>query len=267
MPIAARPCEPWPATLCCSGLPEDVSDVVLDQALRVSTEILWGLSGRRFGTCEVTMRPCRKECSLGLDVPWWGDYLALPAQWWAWQPRCSSCQRTCGCSRLEEIRLPLGPVVSVGSVIINGEVLPASGASRAYRVDDFRTLVRLDGGTWPWCQDLLADITEPNTFQVTWTYGRPVPAAGLLAVSILACEVAKACLDLPCELPDRLQHLVRQGLSMAFLDPQDFLEQGRTGLYLPDLFLRTYNPHKLQRRARVHRADDDRRPWRRVDTG
>jgi hypothetical protein len=69
------------------------------------------------------------------------------------------------------------------------------------------------------------------------------------AAAILACELVKAHLGVDCALPARVQTLTRQGMSMAILDPQEFLAFGRTGLYEVDLAIAAVNPHGLRRRA------------------
>lgn len=74
-----------------------------------------------------------------------------------------------------------------------------------------------------------------------------------MAARILACELLKgACGDPTCLLNDRIQQISRQGETLAFLDPTDAFDQGRTGIRLVDLFLIAVNPHALRRRARAY---------------
>jgi hypothetical protein len=135
-----------------------------------------------------------------------------------------------------------------------------------YRIDDYRYLVRTDGEAWPCCQDLLADpVNDDNTFSVSYTYGSAPPAAGVLAAADLACELAKSCAGQECTLPSRVQSITRQGMSMVLLDPFDFLERGKVGIYTVDLFLRAYNPSGLRRPSRVLSPDIGQRA-RRVGT-
>ena len=47
---------------------------------------------------------------------------------------------------------------------------------------------------------------------------------------------------------------------MAFADPLSFLDRGEVGIYEVDLWLRSVNPHRLQRRASVMRADSPKPP-------
>jgi hypothetical protein len=156
--------------------------------------------------------------------------------------------------------------VDVLAVRIDGALLPET----EYRVDDRRWLVRLDpeGEAWPSCQDLTAADTAPDTFSVQFTYGIDPPAAGVLAAATLACELALACAGSDsCRLPRRVQQITRDGVSMALLDPLTMFDEGRFGIPEVDMFIATYNPKKLQRRASVV-SPHLRRPVRRVsDTG
>jgi hypothetical protein len=69
---------------------------------------------------------------------------------------------------------------------------------------------------------------------------------------VLAEELDKAAEgSSACKLPQRVTNISRQGMSMTLLDPQDFLQDGRTGLYEVDLALRVFNPHQAKTRARV----------------
>jgi hypothetical protein len=68
-----------------------------------------------------------------------------------------------------------------------------------------------------------------------------------------------------CTLPQRVTSISRQGMSMTLLDPQDFLDKGRTGIYQVDLFLTTINPDGARLRSRVFSPDTPRARTRRGD--
>lgn len=123
----------------------------------------------------------------------------------------------------------------------------------------------VDGVCWPSCQSLALADTEDNTFSVTVTYGREVPELVKLATATLACELIKDCVGKPCDLPKRVTSISRQGVTMALLDPQDFLDKGRTGIWIVDQAIATYNPNKLNRPAAVYSVDQSPR-WRRAGT-
>ena len=106
----------------------------------------------------------------------------------------------------------------------------------AYRVDNFRYLVRQDGGRWPYCQDMSKRLGEPGTWAVTVKVGAPVPIGGRKAAGKLACELARAAAgDKGCELPQRWQTITRQGVTIAAgMDTFEDLDAGKTGIWLID---------------------------------
>jgi hypothetical protein len=263
------PCEPWPVLWPCElGASSPTATGI---AVQVATELLWAMSGRQFGLCEATLRPCRRDCWQdawqrypGVDGLW-------PGQGWSYpQPAlvggqwlnlvCGACPGTCGCQALSEVLLP-APVHHVVEVRLDGTPM----ASGAWRLDDARKLVRVDGGVWPWCQDLAADDDQPGAFAVTAVYGREPPHLAALAVGEVACQWLRAMRGEDCHLPANLTSLARQGVSISLPDPATLLESGQLGLYWADLFLRAYNPGRLHRRAGVYNVDH--MPPRRTRTG
>lgn len=125
-----------------------------------------------------------------------------------------------------------------------------------YRLDNNRLLVRLGGEQWPTCNDLNLADTEVGTWSVTFRGGEPLTTLGQAAVGVLATEFTKLLLcDDSCQLPKPVQSISRQGVNITFLDPNEMFADRRTGLYLPDLFISTYNPHGLVRRARAYDVD------------
>lgn len=101
---------------------------------------------------------------------------------------------------------------------------------------------------WPTCQDMIAEPTEDNTWEVTYLRGLPLPEAGKRSLAKLACELCLACFgDSCCTLPERVTSLVVDGATMPILDPMDFLDKGLTGLRDVDLWLRSVNPKALAR--------------------
>lgn len=253
------PCETWPVTWICDVSCE--SPTVTAQAVEVATEMVWALSGRQFGLCEVTLRPCRRECT---DFPWPGDRndwiqwagvswvnpSLIAGQWF--NVICGRCTTGCSCTSISEVVLP-APVHSIVQVKIDGVVVSGSG----YRLDDNRVLVRL-GADWPSCNDLSLADTEPGTWSVTARYGLAVPAGGSWAVGELACELIRARNGEDCRLPRNVTQLVRAGVTLQFPQVQDLLRDGMTGLYLVDQFVAAWNPNGLRRRSGVYQVDGPR---------
>lgn len=253
------PCQPWVPIWTCKL--DDLSPAATGTALQAASELLWVKSGRRFGVCEITLRPCRDGCGDGRIVDGWWQWDAGPRPTfyrgvWA-NVTCGSCTTGCSCAAVSEVTLP-SPVAGIVEVRINGQVLAPS----AYRVDDYRKLVRTDGGEWPDCNDLSLNDGALGTWSVTVEVGEEVPVAGRLAVGELAVELGKAmACDQSCALPANLTALARAGVNQQFLSPQeinDIYDSGRIGLRLCDLFLATYNPHGLVDDSRVHQIDQPR---------
>lgn len=240
----------WPIqyTECVSGgddesLPEAIGDLSPEQRERVekmAVEFLWNWTGRGLGLCEISVRPCRTGCPrpatyYGQPGLMGGSRVAQigPGSYWLdYACGCPTSRCRCGTGP-ESVRLP-GPIDEITEVRVGGEVLPES----AYRVDNRSLLVRTDGEIWPMCQDMTADGDQPGTWEVTYTYGIPVPVGGEVAAGVLAEEMAKAlCNDGSCRLPERVQTVTRQGVTMAMLDMMEDVEKGRTGLWLVDSWI------------------------------
>lgn len=250
------PCADWPVVWTCDT--DTFSPTVTAMAVSMATEALWSLTGMRFGTCEITLRPCARSCDDGrffddFGPPWeTGRSYPQPALinglWF--NLTCGSCSGDCSCTTVSEVLLP-SPVNTVVEVLIDGTPL----VSGAYRVDNHRLLVRTDGGLWPTCNDLSKNDTEVGTWSVRATYGEALPEGTALAVGQLACEIARAATGGDCKLPAGLQQLVRQGVTISYPDVGELFRQGRTGLYLVDLFVSTWNPYGLRQRSRVYSVD------------
>jgi len=239
-------CDDFPDT------PTPEQQILIDQAVQAATEVLWNRTKRQFGTCEKTLRPCRRDCWPSA----WGGVLPFGswnnASGWGWpfpaliggnwfNLACGACGGGCSCSSVSSAKLPY-PVAEITEVLVDGVALDPS----AYRVDNFSLLVRLDGEDWPLCNDLNLADTEVGTWSVTATYGKQVPTLGSLAVGQLASEIFKACPGggegdscIPVGIVQRIQ---RQGVEVVYFDAKTAFLRGRVGMYYPDLFISTYNP-------------------------
>lgn len=123
----------------------------------------------------------------------------------------------------------------------SGAVIPPS----QYYLVDHSSIQTNTNGTWSTCN-----------VEVTYTYGTPVPFAGKMAAKLLAIELVKMYEGDPeCALPQRVTSVNRQGVSYTILDSQDFIEEGRTGIYAIDLFLKSANPDRAKARAKVFSPD------------
>lgn len=250
------PCD-WPIVgsddcdaLTESGIPQEIK--------RAAVTYLWDWTGRQYGLCDLTIRPCRQDCPEGSGL-YYGTSGHPGRAGALWTPvliggewlnlTCGRCRDVCGCDNPSTLRIP-GPVDTVTEITIDGEVLAAS----AYRVDNRGTLVRQDGGQWPTCQDLGKAAGEPGTWSVTYSRGVPVPEGGKLAASVLACELAKAiAAPKDCRLPQRIQTITREGVTVGFLDSFEGIESGQTGIWLIDSWVASVT--KRPKRTRVLSPD------------
>lgn len=245
-PTPPGTCEAWATSDdVCAPCTVDTAD--LESWMQVASDLLFELSGQRFpGHCTDTVRPCAQTCHD--DPPPRYDDLGASFSW-SWYGSCGCRSQSCGCSTLSELTLSGWPLVSVEEVLIDGAIVDPS----EYRVDDWGRLVRLRGTEdtvqhWPSCQQLDLPVTEADTFQISFTYGQRPPAAGVAAAASLGCQLALACAGSgDCRLPQRVQSITRQGVSMVLLDPFTFFDDGRTGLYDVDLFLAAYGPTSKKR--------------------
>lgn len=251
--LTDQPCTPWatPEDVTGCGPCAEASEDALTSAIATASAWLWRMTGKQFGVCPVTVLPlgqsgCDPACS---GYVTWGHTWYFDRARNCWHGANGRYARNEGYYGIPEIRLGFTNVVAVTEVALDGVALDPA----AYRVDDGRWLVRIDGGVWPYNQDLTA---TPPQFQVTLTHGIPVPADGIVAATTLACEVMLACQgSATCRLPKRVQSISRQGVSMVLLDPMTILDEGKFGISEVDSFVKTVNPYGLRQRARVLSPD------------
>lgn len=260
-------CGPWPIPAGCDGgIPVDPAERTPEQAFAVAfaTEILWRLSGRQFGACQRTVRPCRTGCNppSAYQVAERAAAMHAPIAGAAWLPMPITCGCTgdCGCGPICEVRID-GPVVSVDAITVDGVELVAG---TDYIVYSGGRIVRTGTACWPRCQDLTAPIGAAGTWSITYTRGVPVPPGGQRSVAALANEILKACGSAPgdCILPSRLQTITREGVTMV-LDTTDVLDAGRLGVPVIDMWLAAVNPNRQKAPPAVW-SPDTRRNRRQV---
>jgi hypothetical protein len=114
--------------------------------------------------------------------------------------------------------------------------LPGCGAGSSFR-----------GPTFP-----AIPSRSPHEIYVEYVYGSPPPLAVQRAIDYYADQLRLgAANDSTCKLPKRVTSIQREGMSLTLLDPQDFLEKGRTGLPDVDSVLSAFNRGGAKSRARI----------------
>jgi hypothetical protein len=209
---------------------------VAAEACAAASDLLFALSGRRWngGGCErtVTLELAPPVRATGADQ----------------RRAVLGGGRGSGGRVVMDVQLPDYPVTEITEVLDADQVAfdPAT-----IRLVNGRTLERLHEGvrvSWPGCE-----IT------VTYTWGQAPPDGGKAAAVEYATQLilGKAG-DSACQLPRRVQSITRQQVTIALLDPGDYLDQGRTGVPSIDLWLAAVNPAGLKRRPAVWSPDVDR---------
>jgi hypothetical protein len=214
---------------------QDAYDLALarrNAAEDMAVGVLWALSGRQFGACETTVRPC-PSYSQGFG---YGPFLlTLDAGHWVNWP--CGCVGSCTVSGPRVVHLP-GPVGEIVAVTVEGIIL----AGTEYQLEGDALYRR--GTSWP-RQDLGRPLGDDGTWSVTYTRGVPVPAGVDKLTGQLALEFIAACDDeTQCRLPRTLVATNQRGNSHVF-DQSKILAAGKTGLPEVDLWLAAVNPHHL----------------------
>lgn len=241
-----QPCEDWPLNEACTrGLdPEQDVDAY---AISVATELLWRATAGIYGTCTVKVRPCGRTCQSAAFAYW--PVQTSTGEWI--NVTCGCEESACGCCHVSDIKL-VGPVASVTEVKIDGVIV----VPNTYRIDDGYKLTRVgDAPPWPKCQDLGAAPTAPNTFQITYLKGIPVPVGGQYALAALAAEIKKSCNGSECRLPARVTSVTRQGISAAMINDIDFLRSGLSGVPEADAWVVSVNPLNQRSQSAVYSPD------------
>lgn len=243
----------WPLSPTCPTW-AGTTQAIKDYAVSVASLVLWAATGRQFGGCPTTVRPCwarqaplYQTWPVGFDGEgYWGLRGAVGSV--VLVGGGCGCSAACVCAP-SQVALP-GPVQSVTSVTVDGVTLDPS----EYLVQG-NYLVRASGSEWPNSQNLALPLGQAGTWGVTYVLGAPVPAALLNAASEYACELAKAKTGGSCQLPNRVQSVTRQGVDIQYVDTNDYLSKGLTGLAYVDAVIVALNPHGLAAPLRVLSPD------------
>lgn len=252
--MAVDICYPAGTDWSCFGTPDEVA--ALDPAIKERSEALaWSmlqsLMGYRLSICPVVIRPCAARCDPR-------SYYIAPVEWesggfWpylsggSWYNACGCADSaSCSCSSLSEVLLP--EVGRIDAIMVDGVLLDPT----MYRVDNGRSLVRMDGEAWPLCQDMTTDGAE-NTFVISYYPGIAPNDLTRYAAGLLAAEFYRACDGGECRLPTGVTNVARAGVTYT-MEGVTF-PGGMSGIPEVDAVIRIYNPNGLKGPSRVMSPD------------
>lgn len=228
--------------------------------------LLWALTGRRFGCCPVTVRPCKPdECHMSLsDIIYWDRGMSGLANLGVstsgpipmldngrvFNISCG-CVDVCACVADCEVFLP-GPVCEITEVTVDGVIV----APEFYTVYDHHKLVFLPPFPCPGQQDYNVAPGEVGSWTVEYTIGEPLPPGANFMAGLYACELSKAAAnDTRCGLPVGARALIVGDVPLDLLDPILLAQNGMTGIKVVDDWIKAVNPYQMASRPRVWSPD------------
>ena len=248
------PCQPWCAipdasesgvdlahlaqthpAWCCPKIDLEDADHLAKArwAAGAASSLLFRMSGLRFnGGCTSEEYLCLRSVDGCWALGWGDDWRSYPAptgdgETWV-NHRCG--RSACDCGR--RIRLPFAPVVEVESLTIGDALVPEAN----YQLAGDSLYLGADAPDADVCFDALTGAG----LLVTWTWGQAPPPEGVMAACVFTCELFKACTGQECAIPKRTRTVTRPGISYEALNPQEFLDKGRTGITEVDYFLNAW---------------------------
>lgn len=199
------------------GLEDDDPDVI--DAIEDASLLMYYLLGRQFdGVCETTFRPKPNKC----------------------------------CVTSRRVTSGLWPLTNIIAVREEGEDKDPTD----FHIDEYRYIIRNDGEPFPananWWAETGSTDDDPDepggaVFEITVEHGIIPPRLVTRATRALACQIYDGCSSIgPCKLPERTTSVSRNGLTINVADAAEMLKNRRTGIYLVDLAIATFNPSGLQ---------------------
>lgn len=262
--MAVGPCA-WPVNVTCYDDWATTDPALQAAATAWASAVLWGLTGRQFDSCPVTVRPCGKCVGqtyrtygvwtdtgvYGAGVgPTWIPYIDIDGSW-----RNCGCTSMCSCEPASQAWLGAGPISAITEVRVDNVIVPP----QEYRLDVHKGgywLVGQLGRVWPECQNLNDIATSSdNTFTVAMVRGTPVPDEGEVMAGILAAEFVKYCANGECALSPNATSISRDGVSFEVASAATVIADGFTGHPIVDAWIYSVNPKKKTTRPRVYSPD------------
>lgn len=234
----------WPISWPASANPEGIDPNIKRLCEVYASACMTALTLHRVGGNPVTIMPTQAERLNGhyaWEAPVGDAYplgLFYPGLVY---PSAQDLQEWQSVQQVEAIDLP-GPVAAILSVTIDRVVVDPT----AYRIENGRYLVRIDGQGWP-------DVFGDN-FVVTYLNSHPVDEMGSHAAGIMAVEWFKLITgDKKCRLPATATSITRQGISVE--RATGMFPEGVSGIPEIDAYLMLWNPFGLKVAPRVYSPD------------
>jgi len=204
----------------------DPSSPFAYDAVLTASFVLWSLSGRKYSGRRIVTE--KYEC--GWKAAYTRDCITFTPR-----PKTNS------------VRLRGFPARRVIGLSVGGGDL----ASGQYVLENWSLIRPAPDETWRVCDGI----------EITYEYGSWPPVAGRRAAIELANELVLGYSGSDdCKLPANVTSVQREGMSFDILttDPQDFVNEGRTGLARVDMFIRAANPARAKVPPRVLSPDSAR---------
>lgn len=207
-----------------------------ETALQMSSHILYQLTGEKFQGVHTTTEFYGSDSDITSISPQLvgGKMYNLPSG----RNSRSSVAMISGASR--KLYLRHQPIRKILEIRELGRVLQPT----EYSIRNNSFIMKNGASGWA--------FNSMQELEVTYEYGAVPPVAGVQAAIMFANQLLLAEMgDENCALPVRVSSIQRQNVNMTLLDPQEFLDSGRTGLYSVDLFIRTYNPNGAKKKSKL----------------
>lgn len=241
-PPLPEPTDPaYPAALALQLAAEDTA-----------VNVLWALTGRIFGICPVTVRPCANE-----HQPLYGVWGPVGTAFFGWAIMDDfdgsiledSCHGRCLISSPQAVHLP-GPVYQDDT----GDYPIVVTIDDDWVLDPDEFSVEGDvlfrhHEYWP-RQNFSKPLGEHGTWSVSYWKGIPPPAGTARFVGCLAREFIFACTGQKCRLPASVTNISRTGVSYT-IDPLSIYNARKTGIPEIDMWITAINPNALQQAPSV----------------
>lgn len=242
-----------PTQIDWSCVPDDQFNDFDPDKRSIAEQLAWAafsaLTAYQVAACPIELRPARSGCASSswyeATVPGGGNSSFLPYMWGGrWYNATCGCSSSCGHDSATTLKLP-GTVGGIDKIMVGTQTILAS----AYRIDNGNLLVRTDGGTWPFDQNLSLEPGTEGTF-VVYVYEGAMPTAiDLFAVGRLAFEFYKDMCGDDCALPTSARVVNRQGIEYEV--NANMFKDGITNISAVDAVIAMRNPHHLKTPSRV----------------